>query len=706
MAGSLGEAQLQLTVDETAFSAGLSKAAAEASRKGAQIQKALESRQAKVDSNQGLVNRLQKEALSADASRKALIAQRISYIRAENAEQIKGIAILKAKLAENNKLVNSYRQATAEAKKGGLGMLGALGSLAAGVGAASVVQQVAAIGQESQRTKIQLEALASSYGEVEQASAAVGRIQKVLGVSAIEARQGYSQLYAALRGTGVSAAQLEVLYVGLNKAARLSGAGTQEAAGALLQLKQGLASGALAGDELRSVLETMPALTQQLAATMGVTVGELKKLGSEGKITSDILYQAAAALAGSQAPAKTTVESLGAAWADLKEKIAEAIGPALLDSMATLAAGVAAFAKFLEAAKEPLFEIVTGVFGFVKAVGPMVAGILAVRKAMQAWALATKAVAAAQAFVLALTGPAGIGLVIAAAGAAALAYAGLDKAMGAIEGTAKGVRDEAAKARAEFERLRNATDSVKPNQSKIKADYDKERSKSGIASDNALRRAQATLGLEKQALAVAQAQLQIDEARARAANARQNANAAPNNGKLRAQAEAAAADLETAMIKGGEAMKAAAQSAADELKQAGDQLRNALRSNLDLLNKETRQRVLNEARGSLNKSLATGRFDNQAVLAGVKTNQDLLNMASKLEGINSSFDQYSKAQDNVARVQEQLDVSFKDLGVKMEDVAAALVKNTEAERNIKLNVTVNADGTYNISQTEAQAALY
>ena len=228
-----------------------------------------------------------------------------------------------------------------------------------------------------------------------------------------------------------------------------------------------------------------------------------------------------------------------------------------------------------------------------------------------------------------------------------------------------------------------------------------------------LKAAQVLAGLDGQARQAAEAQLAIDQARAKYEQARAAANKAaaqPGNdagaAKLEAAAQAAGVDLETAMIKGGEAMKAAAQSAADELKQAGDQLRNTLRSNLDLLNKETRQRVLNEARGSLNKSLATGRFDNQAVLAGVKTNQDLLDMASKLEGINSSFDQYSKAQDNVARVQEQLDVSFKDLGVKMEDVAAALVKNTEAERNIKLNVTVNADGTYNISQTEAQAALY
>ena len=147
MAGSLGEAQLQLTVDQTAFSTGLSKAAAEASRKGAQIQKALESRQARVDGNQELVKRLQKEALSADASRKALIAQRIGYIRLENAEQAKGIAILKAKLAENNKLVDSYRQAgtgaqSAFRKLNGVtvGLSAALGGLFAGAGAGAFLK--------------------------------------------------------------------------------------------------------------------------------------------------------------------------------------------------------------------------------------------------------------------------------------------------------------------------------------------------------------------------------------------------------------------------------------------------------------------------------------------------------------------------------------------------------------------------------------
>jgi len=80
-------------------------------------------------------------------------------------------------------------------------------------------------------------------------------------------------------------------------------------------------------------------------------------------------------------------------------------------------------------------------------------------------------------------------------------------------------------------------------------------------------------------------------------------------------------------------------------------------------------------------------------------------MATKLEGINSSFDNYSKAQDNVAKVQEQLGTSFKDLGVNLENVAKALVDNTSAERNIRFDITVNADGSYTMNQTEQLAAL-
>jgi len=77
-----------------------------------------------------------------------------------------------------------------------------------------------------------------------------------------------------------------------NKAFKAGGAAVSEQRAAILQLSQGLQSGLLAGDELRSIRENAPLLAQAIADEMGVTIGQLKKLGSEGKITSDIVFNA------------------------------------------------------------------------------------------------------------------------------------------------------------------------------------------------------------------------------------------------------------------------------------------------------------------------------------------------------------------------------------------------------------------------------
>lgn len=77
----------------------------------------------------------------------------------------------------------------------------------------------------------------------------------------------------------------------MQKAFRITGTGSQEASAAMYQLNQALASGKLQGDEFRSVMENAPMLAQAIAKNMGVSLGELKKLGSEGKITSDIIRE-------------------------------------------------------------------------------------------------------------------------------------------------------------------------------------------------------------------------------------------------------------------------------------------------------------------------------------------------------------------------------------------------------------------------------
>lgn len=78
----------------------------------------------------------------------------------------------------------------------------------------------------------------------------------------------------------------------LNKQFKLSGASVTEVSAAMLQLTQAMASGRLQGDEFRSVMENAPMLGQAIAKEMGVSIGELKQLGSEGKITADVIKAA------------------------------------------------------------------------------------------------------------------------------------------------------------------------------------------------------------------------------------------------------------------------------------------------------------------------------------------------------------------------------------------------------------------------------
>lgn len=102
----------------------------------------------------------------------------------------------------------------------------------------------------------------------------------------------YSRLATSSKELGVSQQQLIDFTKSLNQAVILSGASAQEAQAGIVQLSQGLASGTLRGDELRSVLEQLPAVADVIAKGMGKTRGELRKLGEEGKITAQIVLDA------------------------------------------------------------------------------------------------------------------------------------------------------------------------------------------------------------------------------------------------------------------------------------------------------------------------------------------------------------------------------------------------------------------------------
>lgn len=118
--------------------------------------------------------------------------------------------------------------------------------------------------------------------------------------SAVEAT-GEIYTRVALSARNLGASQQDVISVTetLQKAAVISGASAREANAALIQLGQGLASNRLSGDELRSVLEQLPYVSDLIVDYLNktgqfgkVSRGELRQLGKEGKLTAQIVFDA------------------------------------------------------------------------------------------------------------------------------------------------------------------------------------------------------------------------------------------------------------------------------------------------------------------------------------------------------------------------------------------------------------------------------
>lgn len=78
----------------------------------------------------------------------------------------------------------------------------------------------------------------------------------------------------------------------INKQITLSGASTQAADAAMLQLTQAMSSGVLRGEELNSILEQTPTIAQTIAEYLGVSTGEMRELASQGQVTADVVKAA------------------------------------------------------------------------------------------------------------------------------------------------------------------------------------------------------------------------------------------------------------------------------------------------------------------------------------------------------------------------------------------------------------------------------
>lgn len=152
------------------------------------------------------------------------------------------------------------------------------------------------VSDEFTQTTARINAMREALGETEISTKS---LMNEIYRSAQDARSSFADMASIVARIGNNAkdafgSSKEVIKFAnlVQKQMTISGASTEEASNATLQLSQALASGVLQGDELRSIFEQAPGLIQHIADYMDVPIGQIREMASEGEITADIVKQA------------------------------------------------------------------------------------------------------------------------------------------------------------------------------------------------------------------------------------------------------------------------------------------------------------------------------------------------------------------------------------------------------------------------------
>ena len=261
------------------------------SRSAEKIQKSIERSQGSFATGSRIQATFSARVLNTE---KAMRAQIRALRQVQSTVKFNGALYKKAgaEIARYEAILKSANTTTENAKRANNGFADGLRKLAIGFGAARAAQATLQAGIRRDESERRLRLLTQRFGETAQAQEAAQRAADRFNLSQTEANVQLSRLIARLRPMGLSMATIETAFAGFNTATILAGATASESAGAFLQLSQALGSGVLRGQELNSILEQAPLIAQAISTEMGVTVGALKKLGEEGKITSDIVIRA------------------------------------------------------------------------------------------------------------------------------------------------------------------------------------------------------------------------------------------------------------------------------------------------------------------------------------------------------------------------------------------------------------------------------
>jgi len=197
--------------------------------------------------------------------------------------------LLKAQGKANKSLDSIGNSATSAAKK--MDELQTSVNRVAGAIAASLVvdwgKAFLVAADNMSQLNARIERLTGSAAAASQTMQSLMRISSATGGSLQDTEKLWETLSTALRDTGATNGQILQLTETLQKIGRIGGSSAEEMANALRQFGQSISSGVVRAEEFNSILEQMPELARQIASGMGVSIGELRQLMLDGKLTAE-----------------------------------------------------------------------------------------------------------------------------------------------------------------------------------------------------------------------------------------------------------------------------------------------------------------------------------------------------------------------------------------------------------------------------------
>lgn len=166
---------------------------------------------------------------------------------------------------------------------------GALNKVGVAIAAAftmDAAKKLIAIGDEMVTLQARIARLSPSIDVAKETLASLSAIAAQTGNSLSETERLWESLTTALKETGATNSQILGLTSTLQKIGTIGGSSTEEMANALRQFGQSISGGIVRAEEFNSILEQMPELARQIAAGLGVSIGDLRKRMLEGKLTA------------------------------------------------------------------------------------------------------------------------------------------------------------------------------------------------------------------------------------------------------------------------------------------------------------------------------------------------------------------------------------------------------------------------------------